>query len=171
MLFGSGGLFGGGSSGGIVQPAALVASGQSSLVLSNAIPANAKRITVNMYGIRQSSTGVPLIQFSTGGVFQVTGYQARSYYVNPTINLINSTAGFLINSVANSNDFYGAMTFTRVDPAAHKWVGVGKFNDGLAAAIFECAGGVDIGAAVDGVRLYIDGTQTFTAGTTSVMIE
>lgn len=158
--------------GAITQPAALVASGQTNLILSNSIPATAKRITINFYGIRQSGTAVPLIRLGTGGVAKTTGYLARSYYVNPNIDLFSSTIGFPINSVANSNDFYGSMVFTKVDPSGNKWVGIGKFNDGLAAAIFECAGGVELSGPLDMVQIIMaNGTDTFTAGTASIMIE
>lgn len=156
----------------ITQGSTVTASGQTSLPLSTTIPSTAKRITVNMYGIRQSSTSVPLIQFGSGGSYQTSGYVAASYYINPTANIITSTTGFPINSVANSNDFYGSVTFTLADPATNKWVGQGNLNDGLATAIFTTAGGVALSGSLDRVRLVMtNGTDTFTAGTASILIE
>jgi len=156
----------------ITQSTPVTASGQTSLNLSTSIPSTAKRITVSLYGIRQSSTSVPLIQFGSGGSFQTTGYNASSYYVNPTIAFTTSTVGFPIHSVANSNDFYGSIVFTLVDPATNKWVGQGKLNDGLVTATFEQAGSVALSGTLDRVRLIMtNGTDTFTAGTASVLIE
>jgi hypothetical protein len=136
------------------------------------IPSWVKRITLMFQGVSANSTGVPLIQIGTGSTTYVTsGYLGSGvqFTDGSSVNALTSTTGFQIRSAAAANTFHGAVTITNV--SGNNWAASGFLTDSSRNAGYGVAGSIALGAALTAVRLFIDGTQLFDAGTINILYE
>lgn len=135
-----------------------------------AIPSWVKRITVMFSGVSTNSTGVPLVQIGSGS-YTTSGYTAAG--ANYGNSLTVSTSGFIVaQSVTAAGVYNGHSVLTLVDSATNLWLSTGIYISGTVNGN-SSAGRVSLGAgnSLDRVRLYIDGTQQFDAGTINILYE
>ena len=138
------------------------------------LPSWVKRITIQFQGLSTNSTGNPLVQLGTGATptYTTSGYLGSSGGAGngSTIAAANFTTGFgVIAQTASSTVIHGVMTITNI--SGNNWVAFGVTGQSTVTNVFMSGGSVSLGAALTAVRLYIDGTQFFDAGTVNILYE
>jgi hypothetical protein len=136
------------------------------------IPSWAKRITVMLVGVSTNSTGAVLIQVGSGS-YSTSNYLSSCGAINAGTGQAGSTSGLVLttSSLGAANNFSGAITLSLVN--SNQWVSSGnaQYNTST-GAIFMTAGYTPaLSGALDRIRLYIDGTQQFDAGTFNIIYE
>jgi hypothetical protein len=137
------------------------------------IPPWAKRITVMFQGVSSNGSGNYLIQLGTGSTtYTTSGYLGTSTVTSSAgSGAANMSSGFLLNQAAQGAAcvFHGSVTITNI--TSNNWVAMGYCGQSDAARGWTTGGSVSLGAALTAVRLFIDGTQFFDAGTINIMWE
>jgi hypothetical protein len=134
------------------------------------IPSWAKRITLMFQGISTNSTGTPLIQLGTGSTtYTTSGYLGSASSMDNVVGTTNYTTGFGTRVGAAATVFHGNLIITNVNGNA--WVASGNTGYSNTSASAIIAGSVSLGDTLTAVRLFIDGTQFFDAGTINIMWE
>ena len=157
-------------------PTAKIVSG-TAITLTNqtapeftSIPPWAKRITLMFQGVSANSTGTPLIQLGTGSTtYTTSGYLGSASSMDNLVGTTNYTTGFGTRVGTAVTVFHGNLIITNVNGNA--WVASGNIGFSNTAASAIIAGSVSLGAALTAVRLFIDGTQQFDAGTFNILYE
>lgn len=165
-------------SGGAGRATALVsgtvtASSGTALTYSS-LPSWVKRITVMVASLQTSSTGVPIFQLSSSATFKTSGYLSSGGTTSSaTAAASNWTTGFGFtnNSYSSSVVMHGSVVFTLLNSSTYLWCVSGVFGRSDAASVNYVGGSVTLAGVLDGIRLYIDGTQTFTAGSINILYE
>lgn len=156
----------------LTQATAQSATGTS--VDFTGIPSTAKRVTVLLSGVSTSSTNQPVIQVGTSSGVVSSGYNAQVGGVQSTDNTTRgstSTTGFL--TLSNSANWsasalaYGSIVIENL--SGNTWVARGGFFAGSYASVI--AGSIALSAALDRIRVTINGTDTFDAGTINIIYE
>jgi len=135
------------------------------------IPSWVKKITVSFNGVSANSTGTPLVQIGSGS-YTTSGYLGTGTTSSTSSTAgANFTTGFGIQSAAAANIIHGVMTINLVDASTFKYTA--SFSGGLSNSVNNLisGGSVTLGGLLDRVRLYIDGTQFFDAGTINILYE
>lgn len=136
------------------------------------IPSWVKRITVMLSGLSTNGTGIPLIQLGDAGGYETTGYTGVTGITDasPTYGATALSSGVLLsNGNAATYTFQGSVTFTNI--SGNIWVFSGTIGmTGLSRAAYT-GGSKTLSATLTSVRLYIDGTQQFDAGTINILYE
>lgn len=134
------------------------------------IPPWVKRITLMFQGVSANSTGTPLIQLGTGSTtYTTSGYLGSASSMDNLVGSANYTTGFGTRVTTAATVFHGNLIITNV--TGNAWVASGNIGYSNTAASAIIAGSVSLGAALTAVRLYIDGTQQFDAGTINILYE
>lgn len=136
------------------------------------IPSWVKRITLMLAGVSTNSTGAVLIQVGSGS-YSTSGYLSSVGAINSGTGQAGSTSGLVLTSgpLAAASNFSGAITLSLIN--ANQWVSSGNAQYSTnVGAIFTTAGYTPaLSGALDRLRLFIDGTQQFDAGTINIMWE
>jgi hypothetical protein len=140
------------------------------------IPSWVRRITVQLSGVGTSSTGVPLVQLGDSGGYETSGYLSAGANTgtgtNQTSNIVTFTSGYgLSGTWASTYRVHGNVILTLQDSSTNTWVLSYSFGNSAAANAFFGGGSKALSATLDRIRLYIDGTQTFNAGTINIIYE
>jgi hypothetical protein len=133
------------------------------------IPSWVKRLTLQFAGISTNSTNNVLFQLGSGS-YATSGYAAGFMYnngANPTSNV--STDGFRITQKGASSTYSGSIVFTLL--TGNTWVATCIYGDVSTAYGGVIYGSIALSGALDRVRLFIDGTQQFDAGTINILYE
>jgi len=137
------------------------------------IPSWVKRITLMFQGVSASSTGIPLVQLGTGSTtYTTSGYvcTATRLQDSTAVSVGASTSGFQIQSAAAATTLSGSFVLTNL--TSNVWTIQGALsNTTTTNFVFVTAGHVSLGATLTAVRLYIDGTQFFDAGSINIIYE
>jgi hypothetical protein len=134
------------------------------------IPSWVKRITVMFQGVSANSTGAPLIQLGTGSTtYTTSGYLGSSSSMDAGVGTSNYTTGFGIRSLGAANLLHGNIIIANV--TGNVWSASGNIAFSNTAVSVITAGSVSLGATLTAVRLFIDGTQQFDAGTINILYE
>ena len=134
------------------------------------IPSWVKRITLMFQGVSASSTGAPLIQLGTGSTtYTTSGYLGASSSMDAGVGTTNYTTGFGIRSLLAANLIHGNVIISNV--TGNVWSASGVLSMSNANASILTSGSVSLSATLTAVRLYIDGTQFFDAGTINILYE
>lgn len=136
------------------------------------IPSWVKRITVMLSGVSTNGVSPILIQLGDTGGFETTGYSSSAVRTGASSSAyLTSTAGFLVQESTIAASLYsGIATITLV--GSNNWAQTSfvsspsASNSGNAAA-----GSKTLSDTLDRLRLYIDGTQQFDAGTINILYE
>lgn len=163
---------GAGRASGLVSGTVTASSGTALTYAS--LPSWAKRITVMIASLQTSSTTTPVIQLSAASTFKTSGYlSAVGVTAASSAASNNSTGGFAIGSSswASSIVIHGSVTFTLLNSATYLWAASGVLARSDGTVTYYTAGSVTLAGVLDGIRLYIDGTQTFTAGSINILYE
>lgn len=135
------------------------------------IPSWVKRIMVPFNGVSTNSTGTPLVQIGFGS-YTTSGYLGVGTTTSTSSTAgTNFTTGFGIQSTAAGNVIHGIMVITLVDPSTFKYTAsfAGGYSNGVNNLV--SSGSVTLTGLLDRVRLYIDGTQFFDAGSINILYE
>lgn len=150
----------------LIPKTVVTASGTSFEFAS--IPSWVKRITIAIAGLSASSTGDVLIQLGTSSGYETTNYLGSVVTTGGTAE--NFSTGFKIaNSNAAANVFSGIVTLVNLD--SNTWVESSYLGFSSSAATRSGAGSKSLSAALTKLQFYIDGTQTFDAGTVNILYE
>jgi hypothetical protein len=137
------------------------------------IPSWVKRITLMFQGVSASSTGIPLVQLGTGSTtYTTSGYvcTATRLQDSTAVSVGASISGFQIQSSAAATTLSGSFVLTNL--TSNVWTIQGALsNTTTTNFVFVTAGHVSLGATLTAVRLYIDGTQFFDAGSINILYE
>lgn len=136
------------------------------------IPSGCKRITVMFGGVSLSGTDNLRVQIGDSGGLETVGYSGRDYTFGTSTFTSNSlSSGFDIGNdpPAASDTASGSLVLVRPDTSAHRWViaSCSVFHGSLQS----CAGNKTLSAELDRVSIMTTGSNTFDAGSVSVMYE
>ena len=143
------------------------------------IPSWAKRITINVRGLSTNGTAPPLIQLGTGATptYATSGYLgSNTLLVSASgVAVANFTTAFGIGlNTSNwtaATVINGSVTISLLDATNNVWCANGTFGASNTTWMYFTAGSVALSAALTAVRLYIDGTQQFDAGSINILYE
>ena len=150
----------------LIPKTVVTASGTSFEFTS--IPSWAKRITIAIAGLSASSTGDILVQLGTASSYETTSYVGTVVSGSGTSEAF-STGFKLVNSSAAANAYNGIVSLVNLD--GNTWVESGYLGFSAGTGTRGSAGYKTLGAALTRLQFYIDGTQTFDAGTVNILYE
>lgn len=136
------------------------------------IPSWAKRITMAFAGLSASGNVQPLIQMGTATAYEVTGYTTSIQYIGVGSSGAVTSGWPVAGNLAAANTYGGKFEFNLIDASANTWVGTGQilqFNGGLIPNL--CVGYKSLGSVLTRIRLYMNGTDTFDAGSVNILYE
>jgi hypothetical protein len=141
--------------------------------ISTTIPSWAKKIIISFNEVSGSGTSEMLVQIGDSGGFEVADYiSSGSRFANASsIQVVSSTAGFLLNDDDASFTVTGHMILTLVNTSSNTWV---SSHSAKCSTVQSLQGGgvKSLSGTLDRVRLtYANGTDTFDAGSVSLMYE
>ena len=134
------------------------------------IPSWAKRVTVMFTGVSTSGTSIVQIQLGTSSGPTTTGYSSASFSYNSGAGG-TSTTGLVVDQVVSAtNSRYGHIVLNHT--GNNTWVSQGILSMTASLSVTPSVGGVALAAVLDRVRITtVNGTDTFDAGSISVMYE
>jgi len=145
------------------------ASGQTELTWTST-PSWVRKITIVLNSLSTSGSVIPLVQLGTSSGYVVTGYTAACVAV-PAASRTDTTGFVFANAWASTYTVNGHIVLTKTDSTNNVWVcsGLHTLNDG--AALFTMTGVIALAATLDRVRLRMDGSNTFDAGSANILYE
>lgn len=153
--------------------AVAVQSTASGTFVDFAIPAWARKITMNLVGVSTTGTQVLVVNLGTSAGIATTGYQGSFGLAQ---NAASSIAGLSATSFGTSSHGsaadtrHGNMTLCQVT-GTNTWTISGLIGNSASANIGLMAGSVALPSALTTVRLATQGGDSFDAGTVSLLIE
>lgn len=127
------------------------------------IPTWAESIKVILFGVSLSGTDRPLIRLGTSAGLATSGYQSYTSDAGAT-----STAGFILGGASAGDNRYGFLQIVNQD--GFKWVATGITNSSTSTA-WSNIGQVTLAGDITQLTLTRTGTNTFDAGSVSVMYQ
>ena len=156
----------------VITAGTAVASTSGTSIDFTSIPSWVKRITVMFNGVSTNGTSSFLIQLGDSGGVETSGYLGMGYYISTGGSNLSSTAGFFINTFAQTTTVYGQMIISLVDATTNTWVEQGNFAAPAAVVSLFSSGGKSLSATLDRVRITtVNGTDTFDAGSINILYE
>lgn len=158
----------------IVSGSAITLTNQTAPEFTS-IPSWAKRITLMFQGVSTSGASDVLVQLGTGGTptYATSGYLGASSSIASTSPATSSyTTGFGLRAGGASAAAavrHGHVVITNT--TGNTWVASGVIAYSDTTTMVYTGGSVALGAALTAVRLFIDGSQQFDAGTINIMWE
>ena len=157
----------------LVNGTLVAATGQTELTFTG-IPAWVKKITIGLNGLSTSSTSTPIVQLGDSGGYETTNYNSFGIAATSTgVAGIGGTGqgGFVLtNGVTAAGTLNGMIFLMLTDASTNTWVS----SSTLVTSPFVShvtGGNKALSATLDRLRLYIDGTQTFDAGSVNILHE
>jgi hypothetical protein len=128
------------------------------------IPSWVRRITLMFNGVSTNSTGGISLQLGDAGGYEITGY------VGSSGTQANSTS-FTLNGGSSlaATTYSGIVTVANV--SGNVWSEFGVLGRGDGVATIASGGAKTLSETLTSVRLFIDGTQFFDAGTINILFE
>lgn len=137
------------------------------------IPDWVKRITVMFNGVSTSGTSAKLIQIGDAGGIENTGYLGTTSWGSAALASGAMSAGILISgggSDAAAAVIHGTFIITKLTGNVWSFSGNGSFSN--LASMIVTAGSKSLSDVLTQVRITtVNGTDTFDAGTISIMYE
>ena len=130
------------------------------------IPSWAKRITLMISGLRTNGTGLMLVQIGSGS-YTTSGYAAVSWDGTAATN----TSGFPLNRGSSVPTAVQSGTLVLTNVNSNIWVSTSTFGRTDTANMTVGSGSISLGGVLDRIRLYVNGTQQFDAGSVNIMWE
>jgi hypothetical protein len=158
--------------------ASLITSGTAVSVSGTSIPFTSipswvKRISVIFNAIGTNGSSNFLIQVGTGGTATTSGYLSTSTRVWSSVNVYNSTAGFIYGIDNSSMTMSGIVTIANI--SGNTWVASGvlaQTEAGGTTMSMQGGGTVTLSGVLNYLRLTtVNGTDTFDAGTINILYE
>jgi hypothetical protein len=133
------------------------------------IPSWVRRITVMFQGVSTNSTGNILIQIGSGS-YTTSGYLGAVAFTGSGSTGANITTGFgVANGLAATSVLHAVAVITNITGNAWAYGINGGFSS--TAAGINGGGSISLSGTLDRLRLFIDGTQQFDAGTINILFE
>lgn len=137
------------------------------------IPSWVKRITLMFQGVSTNSTGDILIQLGTSSGYVTSGYLgAGTSVASSTAGTTNYTTGIGLRAGGASGAAavrHGAITITNI--TGNSWCAFGVIGYSDTTTTLYTGSSISLSGTLDRVRLYVDGTQQFDAGTINILYE
>lgn len=136
------------------------------------IPSWVKRITVMFNGVSTSGTTAMRVQLGTGvtPTYSATYVSIVGAIAGGTAASSSFTDGFAIQRTAVAAALYsGTIVCTRL--STNVWTYTSNIGTATSTIPSYGGGSVDLGAVATAVRLYMDGTDTFDAGSVNILYE
>jgi len=145
------------------------ASGQTELDFPN-IPSWVKRITIGLNAISTNGSVIPLVQVGTSSGYVTSGYTSACVAV-PAASATDTSGFVMANAWAATYLVSGQIVLQLIDATNRTWVcsGVHLLTNG--AALFTMSGSISLAAALDRVRLRMDGSNQFDGGSVNILFE
>lgn len=150
-------------------PSTSVASTSGTSIDFINIPSWVRRITVMISGVGTSTSTVPRVQLGTASSIEVTGYTGSNISNSSVSNL--STGFPFRDTWATTNRSYGTFTLTLLDVASNTWNCTAALGLSDLTNVTTIAGSKALAGTLTRLRLYVDGTATFTAGLVNIFWE
>jgi len=157
----------------LVSGTLVTATGQTELEFTG-IPAWVKKITIGLNGLSTNSTTTPIVQLGDSGGYETSNYD--SYGIAATNTGVAgiggaSQSGFVLtNGVTAAGTLNGMIFLMLTDASTNTWVS----SSTLVTSPFVShvtGGSKALSATLDRLRLYINGTLTFDAGSVNILYE
>ena len=130
------------------------------------IPANVRRITVNLNGVSTNGVSALLVQIGPSAGIVSTGYVSGCTNISA---YGSSTAGFVITRAVGAADaISGIVTLSLESAANNTWTGSSLLNLSSSAAIHMGAGVISLAGALSKIRLTSVSADTFDAGEVNI---
>lgn len=133
------------------------------------IPSWVKRVTLIWNGVSTNGSSSPLVQLGTSSGYATSGYTGSGSLIVATVASSTFTTGFGDRSQDAAAIRYGAWVITNI--SGNIWVCYGNLGRSDGGATSVTGGSVTLSGTLDRLRLYIDGTQQFDAGTINIIYE
>ena len=136
------------------------------------IPSWVQRITVMIQGVSTNGTVAMRVQLGTGGTptYSATYVSIVGAISGGTAASSSFTDGFAIQRTAVAASLYsGTIVCTRL--STNVWTYTSNIGTATSTIPSYGGGSVDLGAVATAVRLYMDGTDTFDAGSVNILYE
>jgi hypothetical protein len=161
----------------LVSATAQTASGTSVDFLN--IPSWVKRVTVMLNNVSTSSTNAPILQIGPGTSPETSGYTGYAVThggagIGYHANSAAYSASFLLYATtwADTHPFTGKVVLDLLDATTNTWVANGLLVViGNTNTTTTVVGAKSLASALGMVRLTINGSNTFDAGTINIMYE
>lgn len=157
----------------LVSGTLVAATGQTELTFTG-IPAWVKKITIGLNGLSTSSTATPIVQLGDSGGYETSNYNSFGIAATNTgvagIGGASQSGFVLTNGVTAAGTLNGMIFLMLTDASTNTWVS----SSTLVTSPFVShvtGGNKALSATLDRLRLYIDGTQTFDAGSVNILYE
>jgi hypothetical protein len=158
----------------VVSGTAITLTNQTEVEFTS-IPLWVKRITLTFSGVSTNGTAPPLIQIGSGS-YATSGYLGSNSIVgvSAVVSVLFTTGfGIGVNTANWTSSFTANGAITLSLHKENTWVCSGSISNSAAAATYLTSGSSEaaISGSLDRVRLYINGTQQFDAGTINILYE
>jgi len=150
-----------------------VASTSGTSIDFTSIPSWVKRITVMLSGVSTNGTTNVVLQLGTGAgpTFVATGYNSPMLTTGvSTMNTQLGTIGFLLINPSGAG-ITASGTFVLTNLTGNTWTGLGSTGETSGTRMFLSSGSLALGAVLTAVRITINGTEIFDAGTINILYE
>ncbi len=153
----------------ILAPAQATTSGTS--IDFTGIPSSAKRVTFLFNQVSGSASSFIIVQVGAGSIQTTNYFGSTTTFVNTTISAGTNTQGFSTGSAGAGNSFSGRLSVTNMGNGV--WVSDGVMGMTFPTLTTSIVGGsVVVSGILDRVRLtHVNGTDTFDAGSVSLLVE
>lgn len=156
----------------LLTAATAQASTSGTAITFTGIPSWAKRITIIFQAVQGSGTSLFLAQLGTSSGIVTSGYSSVNSYTNVVGAGQSSSAGFLLDSIHGAGAtqaFSGTAQIVNIN--SNSWV----YSSVMARAdaYIEMGGGnISLSGSLTQLRItFVNGTDTFAAGTINIMYE
>lgn len=151
----------------------VTASGQTELTWTG-IPSWVKKITMGLVGLSTNGTASPIVQLGDSGGYETSAYDSYGLAATNTgaggIGGSAQSGYVLTNGVSAAGTLNGIITLMLADASTNTWV----CSSTLVTSPYVShvtGGNKALSGTLDRVRLYINGTQTFDAGSVNILYE
>jgi hypothetical protein len=155
--------------GAITSGTSVSASGTS--VNFTSIPSWVKRITVMFIGVSSNGSSIPTVRLGDAGGIEATGYLGSMQ--NGT-SAVLFTTGFEYsgNLQTAARVYHGAMTLSLQNSSTNTWAATSIVGLSDGASVGIMGGSKSLSQTLDQIRItFVNGTDTFDAGTINILYE
>ena len=137
------------------------------------LPSWVKKITLMFNGVSTSSTNAIKVQLGTSSGISSSGYSSQGATItgaNTCSLTALSTDSFITGmTIAAAGTYTGHMVFTNI--TGNTWVSSSTISNTNTAAMAYASGVVTLSAVLDRLRVTMNGTDTFDAGSLNILYE
>mgnify|MGYP003537503640 FL=1 len=138
------------------------------------IPSWAKRITVNFAGVSTNGSVAPKIQLGDSGGYETTGYlgSMSGGGNGSTLAAANATDSILLHvSPGAGAIMHGSVVLSLISASTNTWAASGVVGRSDLTNAFFVGASKSLDSTLDRLRIYINGTDQFDAGTVNISFE